>query len=310
MAESTPLSLGTTPFYVTRQYYYAIEEGIVVPDGVDLTFRYLHSPLKDHALLCGDVDATTMSVGKFVLAKTISHTATLPTDPVPLGAETVIHPGCNGIFARHDAAIESPDDLHGKRLGIHDRSFGLVVQKAILERQFGVSISDIEWVVDTHQNLLSKLQAGDIHALDRVGDWYWDLRESEDHVMLYDTAEQWHDLHGYYPAVHLLCVDDEYLAEHRVAVGSLVSALHRSAQYRDEHTDEVLEALIENNAHPATEHVSEQTLPDLERMANTLTMPFELEPVHRQQITDWMEYAVEYGVLDSPVPEERLFAGV
>lgn len=132
-----------TPFYVTRQYYYALETDAVTPEGFDLEIEYNHSPIKDQVLICGDVDATTMSMGKYILAKSISNSYVLPTDPFAIATSLTYKQG-NGLFVRSDSGINDPQDLEGKRLGIHDKSMVLVYHKAILEENYDVDLSKIE----------------------------------------------------------------------------------------------------------------------------------------------------------------------
>ena len=300
-----PLKFSLTPFYVTRQFYYGLETGEAVPSGFDIDLEYNHSPHKDHVLICGSVDASTISLGKFLLAKSISHTYTLPTDPVMVATALAYKEG-NGMFVRTKGDIDSPTDLAGKRVGIHDKSMVFVYHNAILEDLFDVPVDEIEWVFDTHQGLTKRMEEGDIDAVERVGDWYWNLRTSDDHEMLYDMAKQWNELEGYDPIVHVIGANDEFYDARQDDVETLVGALQASAQYRNEHYEDILAEFATEND-DRTEWTGEKTIEELRRITGSSQASFTLTDTDRQKVRDWMEYAERYGVMAEPVPDERLY---
>jgi ABC-type nitrate/sulfonate/bicarbonate transport system substrate-binding protein len=298
-------TFGITPFYVTRQYYYALEQGIVEPEGLNLDIEYHHSPHKDHVLICGKVDATTMSMGKYILSKTISDTYTLPTDPFAVVTSLTYENG-NGLFVHEDSDIEEPQDLVGKRLGIHDNSMVLTYHKAILEEVYDVPVDEIEWVFDTHQGLTTRMADRNIDVVERVGDWYWNLRTSDDHRMLYDMGEKWNELEGYYPIVHVIPVRRELWDNHNEEMLSFVDALQKSRQYREENYEDILQTFVEEED-SETEWTGERSVDDLRRITNKALSPFTMTQTQKQNFRDWMDYAVRYDILAEPVEEERLF---
>lgn len=299
------LQFSITPFYVTRQFYYGLEQGIVEPEGVNLSIEYNHSPIKDQVLICGKVDATTMSMGKYLLAKTISDTYTLPTDPFAVATSLTYERG-NGLFVHSDSDIEEPQDLAGKRLGIHDKSMVTVYHKAILEELYDVPIDEIEWVFDTHQGLTKQIEEGTIDAVERVGDWYWNLATSPDHTMLYDMGEKWNELEGYYPIVHVIPVDKDIYDEHPNKIESFVDALQQSGQYREDHYEEILEDFAAE-ADSETEFTGNKDLETLREITGKALCPFTMGDTQKQNFRDWMDYAVRYDVLHEPIEEERLY---
>lgn len=299
------LRFSITPFYVTRQYYYALETGAVTPDGFELDIEYNHSPVKDQVLICGKVDATTMSMGKYILAKSISDSYVLPTDPFAIATSLTYKQG-NGLFVRSASDIESPQDLEGKRLGIHDKSMVLVYHKAILEDLYDVDISKIEWVFDTHQGLTTRMEEGDIDAVERVGDWYFNLDASPAHTKLYDMAEQWNTLCGYDPIVHIVAADKRIYDETPAVVDSFVEALQASTKYRDDHYEEILSAFAAEGD-GQSEWSGDRDIESIRNMTNKSTCPFVMEEPQRENFREWMSYAVRYGVLAEPIDEARLY---
>lgn len=299
------LQFSITPFYITRQFYYALEQGIVEPDGIDLEIEYNHSPIKDQVLICGKVDATTMSMGKYILAKTISDTYTLPTDPFAVATSLTYERG-NGLFVHEDSDIKDPQDLEGKRLGIHDKSMVLTYHKAILEELYDVDVDSIEWVFDTHQGLTGRMADRNIDCVERVGDWYWNLATSPDHNMLYDMGDKWEHFKGYYPIVHVVPVDKDLYDDQPDKIGSFVEALQASGQYREENYDAIIEAFA-NEADSETEWTGSRDIEQLKQITGKALSPFTLEEPQRKNFRDWMEYAVKYDVLSEPISEERLY---
>lgn len=298
-----PFRFSTTPFLNTRQFYYGLETGAVDP-GFDLALEHNHSPAKDQKLLCGELDATTMSMGKYVTAKLVSHTATVPVDPLAVAAGLTYREG-NGLFVAADADIDAPSDLVGERVGIHDATLAMTYHRAVLEERFGVAPADVEWVVDTHQGLADRMRRGDLAAVERINDWYWAWREGDDYRMLYDVAQEWHAVFDYYPLVHLVAVDRAVADENPDRVTAFVDALQHSRTYCDENHDAILQAFVDD---PGGEWTGDRTVDALRPVTDGVECPFVLEDAQRQNVRDWMAYADRYGVFESvPIADDRLF---
>ncbi|WP_254533066.1 ABC transporter substrate-binding protein [Natrinema gelatinilyticum] len=304
MTEAT-LAFSTTPFYNTRQFYYALENGRVTLEYGTIRLEHNHSPQKDQLLLSGELDATTMSMGKYVTAKQVSHTDVVPTDPLAVAAGLTYQRG-NGMFVRESDGISDPQDLEGMRVGIHDRSLAMTYHKAIIEDRFDCDPDAVDWVVDTHQRLADRMQAGELDAVERINDWYWGLRENPEYRLLYDMGEEWTTLTGYRPLVHLICVDSELYETDPVRVRAFVDALQRSRAYRYENRDQVLAAFLEED--DSGEWSGERSVEALRRVTDGVDCPFVLETDQRRNVRDWMEYASRYGVFETvPIADERLF---
>jgi ABC-type nitrate/sulfonate/bicarbonate transport system substrate-binding protein len=299
------LRFSTTPFFNTRQFYHALETGRVSADGVDVRVEHNHSPVKDQLLVCGELDATTMSMGKYVTSKLVSHTDVVPTDPLAVAAGLTYERG-NGMFVPVDGDVDDPADLAGARVGIHDTTLAMTYHKAILEGRHGVPPDDVEWVVDTHQRLGERFAAGELDAVERINDWYWTLRDGDDSRLLYDMAEEWQALHGYAPLVHLVAVDADLHEATPERVAAFVDALQAARDYRENHYDAVLDAFHEESE--GGEYEGELTRDALEQLTGGVDCPMVLGDDQRQNVRDWMAYAERYGVFASaPIPDDRLF---
>ncbi|MFB6296919.1 MAG: MqnA/MqnD/SBP family protein [Salinirussus sp.] len=298
-----PFRLCTTPFLNTRQFYYPVEAGLVAAPP-ELRIERDHSPTKDQRLLCGELAATTMSMGKYVTAKLVSHTDVLPVDPEAVAAGLTYREG-NGLFVRRDGGIGTVADLAGARVGIHDTTLAMTYHKAVLAERFGVDPAGIEWVVDGHRALGRRMDDGDLDAVERINDHYWDWRDGETHRLLYDVGREWHAEFGYYPLVHLIAVDSTRRASDPDRVGAVLDALRASRSYATDHTDEVLEAILEDGS---DEWEGERTVAAARRVADGVDCPLELGETQRRNVREWMDYADRYGVFDSaPIADDRLF---
>jgi ABC-type nitrate/sulfonate/bicarbonate transport system substrate-binding protein len=297
------LRFSTTPFFNTRQFYVGLEDGRV-DVGFDIEIEYNHSPVKDQKLICGEIDATTMSMGKYVTSKLVSHTDVVPTDPLAVAAGLTYREG-NGLFVRRDSDLYDSGDLAGCRVGIHDTTLAMTYHKAILEERFDVAPDTIEWVTDTHQRLGERMVNGDLDAVERINDWYWACRDDEENRMLYDMGQEWHAMQGYYPLVHLIAVDSALFDERRDHINEFLQALKRSRDHRDDNYEEILERFV---ASDGGEWNGEQTIETLRRVTGGVQCPFQLEEGQRRNVREWMHYADHYGVFTSvPIPDNQLF---
>jgi ABC-type nitrate/sulfonate/bicarbonate transport system substrate-binding protein len=294
----------TTPFLNTRQFYYALEAGLVDAPA-ELRVEHNHSPAKDQQLLCGDLEATTMSMGKYVTAKLVSHTDTVPVDPQAVATGLTYREG-NGLFVRQGGQIEEPADLAGARIGIHDTTLAMTYHKAVLEERFGVAPDDIEWVVDTHEALGRRMDRGDLDAVERINDWYWGLREGETYRLLYDMGQEYRAAFGYYPLVHLIAVDGAVRESDPDLVDEVLDALRASRSYAAANTDAVIEAMLGED--DGGEWDGERTVGAVRQVTQGVDCPLELGETHRQNVRDWMDRADRYGVFETvPIADDRLF---
>jgi ABC-type nitrate/sulfonate/bicarbonate transport system substrate-binding protein len=298
-----PFRFSITPFYNTRQFYHGLNGGHVNP-GFDLAIERNHSPVKDQKLVCGDLNATTMSMGKYVTAKLVSHTDVVPTDPVTVAAGLTYREG-NGLFVRESESIETPTDLAGARVGIHDTTLAMTYHKAVLEERFDLDPSTIEWVVDTHQGLADRMDRGDLDAVERINDWYWAWRDGGEYRLLYDMAQEWERVHGYYPLVHLVSVDGDLASSAPDRIEQFVDALRASRAYLNDDREAVLETFV---AEDGGEWTGERTVEALEHVCGGVDAPFELGEDQRRNVRDWTAYADRYDVFAAvPIPDDRLF---
>lgn len=302
------IEFAVAPFFATRQFYYGIETSSIdtgsdIDGNIDI--EYHHSPRKDQVLVCGSVDAATMSMGKYLFAKIISHTDTIPADPMAIAAGLTFERG-NGLFVPANSPIQTPEDLRGARLGIHDRSVAMVYHTAVLVDRFGLSLDEIEWVVDTHQGLTKRLKTGTIDAIERVNDLYWDCRTGEDTRLIYDIAPEWKELAGSFPLVHVIAVNGDRFDVAGQRIEAFRTALQASRSYRDRNHEHVIEQLVDETGD--RDRYGPDTVSNLVESTARVRCPLVLDESHRESIRTWLHYADRFDVLDrAAIDEDRLF---
>lgn len=292
------LRFSVTPFWNTRQFYYPLERGWVDSE-TPIDIEHNHSPIKDQKLLTGDLDATTMSMGKYVMVKLISHTDVLPIDPLAVATGLTYRRG-NGLFAHDASEIDQPGDLVGESVGIHDRSLAMTYHKAILEEQFGVDPDTIDWIVDDHGGLHDRYLDGELAAVERINDWYWDLEGDPAHRLLYDMGSAWQERFGYHPLVHLIAVDRTLYEESPARIEAFLQSLRRSREFLAANPQQVRGAVSKRS--------SEDSPPTDAPGWEEVECPLLLEEHHQNNVRTWMELADRYGVFEKPpIPDDRLF---
>lgn len=185
-------------------------------------------------------DVAELSLSSYVLARSRGRPlAALPIFPRRLFSQTQ-------IFVRAGAALRSPQDLVGKRVGIQSLQATLaVVAKGDLGAEYGVSWRDITWVVRDRETvaLPPGLDAG-VVRVDRDADLAGMLAAGEVDALCYSRypaserapdgsvrrlfadpraeALRYYRKHGAVPIMHVLAIAQPTLAAHP----TLPAALH------------------------------------------------------------------------------------
>jgi 4,5-dihydroxyphthalate decarboxylase len=117
----------------------------IAPEGIELEAVAL-SPGEIFArqLKGAEFDVSDMSIASFMIAT--SHG---PTDFVAFPVFTARRFFHTGIFVRTAAGIEKPADLRGKNVGVPEfQQTGVVWVRGVLEHEFGVAPTDMEWFME------------------------------------------------------------------------------------------------------------------------------------------------------------------
>lgn len=148
-----PLTLACDDYDFLRP----LREGLVRPEGIDLTLLTVESGLR-HGRMAHDgaYDASEYSMGSYMTARsrgdeTLTAIPFFPRRMFP-------HRFC---FVRDGSGVTRPSDLKGKRVGIlgYQNSLALVF-KAILMHEHGLGLEDITWITPRPERVAIALPQG------------------------------------------------------------------------------------------------------------------------------------------------------
>jgi len=122
----------------------ALIDGRVQPEGVDLTFIPLRPGETFWRMLNhGEFDASEMSLSSYTILRSEGDTRFIA---IPVFPSRVFRH--SAVYLRADSAIEKPEDLKGKRVGVGDYQMTAAVWvRGFLAHEHGVRPEDIGWVV-------------------------------------------------------------------------------------------------------------------------------------------------------------------
>jgi 4,5-dihydroxyphthalate decarboxylase len=119
----------------------ALAYGQVKPDGLEL--NWLTFPYREiwrRMLNNYEFDASELSFSSYIIARTLGK----PLIAIPVfPARAFRH---SYVFVNTESGIKNPQDLSGKRVGIHEfQQTASVWVKGILENEYGVNLQSIRW---------------------------------------------------------------------------------------------------------------------------------------------------------------------
>lgn len=139
-SKGVPITLGLA----SRPSLMALIDGTVKPEGIDLTcicdFPEPSTIVRHDKILTGELDGGECSSAFFVEAKTKGA----PLIGLPVYPNRSFRH--RSIYCRDGAGIKTPDDLKGKRVGLHVYAASTMMWvRGILRDEYGVSPQDIKW---------------------------------------------------------------------------------------------------------------------------------------------------------------------
>src|SRR3989338_2648563 len=134
-----PLTLACEDYDRTR----ALRDGTVKADGLDLTSLAL--PVEDifwRMLKFEEFDVAELSMGAFLVAASRGRARFVA---IPVFPSRTFRHRC--IFVHAGAAIERPEDLRGKRVGVPEYTMTASVWlRGLLQHEYGVAPGEIHWL--------------------------------------------------------------------------------------------------------------------------------------------------------------------
>jgi 4,5-dihydroxyphthalate decarboxylase len=135
----------------------ALRDGTIAPDGIDLTYLALQpAEIFWRMLQYREFDASEMSLSNYTMLLAAGES---PFIAIPVFPSRVFRHGY--FFINTDKGIKTPADLKGKRGGVPEYSMtAAVYMRGLLEHEYGVKPTDVEWVQGRADRIGHKLPDG------------------------------------------------------------------------------------------------------------------------------------------------------
>jgi 4,5-dihydroxyphthalate decarboxylase len=235
----------------------ALRNGVVQPEGMDLTYVPIQSPpeifarmIKNHAF-----DFAEMSTSMYL---TLRAKKEFPFLALPIFPSKVFRHGF--IFINKKSRIKKPRDLEGKRVGVPEyRQTAAIWIRGILQHEYGVNLDTIKWFegganaprepdvldlrpdkkikikfIGPEKTLNEMLAAGEIDAM--IGARKPFSLDSDPNVTRlfpdYRSEEKkYYKKTGIFPIMHTLVVNEELYQEHPWVAESMFKAFVQAKQW-------------------------------------------------------------------------------
>ena len=255
-----PLTIGLNP----SPYTVALFDGSVRAPGIDLNLRSRFGEGLDNvgarhrAIIAGEVDGGELSISSFILARLRG---------VPLRALTVFLSRrfrLRCMYCRTDSPVHHPSELGGRSVTVHRYNATTPVWlRGILQNEFGVKPSEIDWYVAepdiaeeslrppppevrvnfipaprTREHAVSMVQEGKIEAALEPYHLHDDPKMRYLMRDFRQAEKQFFRRTGAYTLNHLFALREESVREHPAAVSSLFGALKDANALADRYRDQ------------------------------------------------------------------------
>jgi 4,5-dihydroxyphthalate decarboxylase len=146
MSKKVPLTLACGDYEIVR----ALKEGIVKPDGIDLTVVTEMDSTSRHwrFLRNREFDMAEVSCSSYMLARDNDF----PVRAIPVFLHRRFRHGF--VFINTQKGILSPKDLIGKKIGVKSfQATAILWLRGILEHEYGVPHKSIEWYAELDEDV-------------------------------------------------------------------------------------------------------------------------------------------------------------
>ena len=222
--------------------YYALAQGMVKPDGFNLSVIQLPDPPShalEEAIIQGDVQVANLYLLRFLRHKMEGAPI------VGISTEWKSTAKGNGLFVMADGPIKEPGDLAGRSIatqhaGPHE------VHTFLLKHEYGVDVTTLRWESYPQEVLLGMLKDGKVDAVVLIDQFFFHGENDPEVRCLYTDGEAWRSLRGFPEMIkHMIAVREPLLAEHPGLGRELLRAFQDSLAYSEEHLDEIATKFIE-----------------------------------------------------------------
>src|SRR6516225_3233610 len=214
--------------------YYALREGLVQADGVELAIIEVADPpsreLED-ALIRGDVDLANLYLPNFFERRL----AGAPI--VGLCTEWKSTGKGNGLFVARNG-IRAPAHLEGRRLATHQGRHA--IPQYLLSKAYGVDASTLKWAASPQETLIAMLRRGAADAVVLLDHFFHHGEQASDLACLYTDGDAWKALTGFGEMIkHIVAARDSLMRQNPALRDVLLAAFRESFAYSERNMDEV-----------------------------------------------------------------------
>ncbi|MEP4545415.1 MAG: hypothetical protein ABJ000_04490 [Saccharospirillum sp.] len=295
----------------TQGNNYAIKQGDLQPEGFRFEFEEVNPLPKGFRRMVRnlDFDVSEMALTTYLCAR--EHGVRFTALPIFLVRE--FHHGA--ILHNQQAGFKHPKDLEGQRVGVN-RGYTVttgVWARAILERQYGVDLNSITWVLSGDEHVESWQAPGNVVPLAPGLNMEEELASGRlpaaigvkvDHPEVetlipnaYDVSLKALKETGLYPINHLMVIRDDVLAEYpEVAKAVFDTFVESKTQYLRQ-----LNAGVWSHSF-STDQLHRDVTPILGD-----PLPYGIEP-NRPMLDLLVSQALRQGILTRKVSVDEVFA--
>lgn len=305
---------------------WALQDGAVVPEGIDLQYVALDPPVIFRRMLeRGEWDASEMSFASYLITRGRGEDRFMA---IPVFPSRVFRH--SAVFIHEDSGIKAPQDLAGKHVGLPEYAMTAAVWvRGLLQHEYGVGPGQIRWLIGgletpapeekirfslppgvrldsipAGKTLSGMLEQGELDALVSVKLPSPVARRSPKVRRLfpdYQAAElDYYRKTGLFPIMHTVVLRQDVYEAHPWVAMSLYKAFVRAkaaAEARLTDTDAVRYML------PWMVAEAEE----LRVLSGGTWWPYGVEG-NRKALETLVQYMVEQGLMPAPLKPEQLFA--
>lgn len=294
--EKVDFSIARVPFASTGSHYMPLQWGKTSPTGRvgELEWKVAYPGQITKLVRAKNVDVAEASLG----AHLINHDRGVAYDALVTDNHTEL---ANGLFAHADSGISEPQDIEGKKIGIHSESSASVIYTlGILANRYDVDLSNVTFLNKAIPELWGLIQKGEIDATVLFANFWYFGKEHEEVNEIFNTNGVWEDWVGGRTIFQLVVAHPKFLSNNSGIDVDIVESLRESRRYRNDNLKKVLDEYIKQEE-------ADANLEFLLKQAKNLDVTFDLREEDRNTIEKFIELAHQQGVIDSAPTVDDIF---
>ena len=273
--------------------YYALREGLVKADGVELAIVEVPDPPSrelEEVLIRGDVDIANVYLPNFL------ERALAGAPIIGLCMEWKSTGKGNGLFVRRNG-IRNPADLAGRRLATHQGRHA--IHEYLLRRTYGIDPATLKWAASPQETLIGVLRHGEADAVVLIDHFFHHGEQASDLACLYTDGSAWRALTGFDEMIkHMVAAGGSLIRQNPALPPVLLAAFRESFAYSERNIEEVAEVFIRTYGGDRQALLVSASYPRME---------FTFTEAERALAQRQMEMFVEVGRLSHAAPIESFF---